>query len=229
MPFHSLLLFFIAIDAGLHANSFSRSLPSGQDGYPFGQLRYSVEQKTQVLPSNQSPLLCAGVRPNIRVAHPIERTRYYMCRDQLNYEIFTCPNGGIYDDPSKTCIDLCEQRKPCLNQGQCIILSNLTLQCVCRRDWTGERCETPVSTCASQPCGPNGDCQMLNANDYPQDYVCTCNKEQSYGRSCQDSKGAVQPLSILTIYRRSSRAQSLPDSYRTVSPVCLQPPSVYQL
>ena len=193
-----------------------------QDGYPFGQLRYSVEQET---PS--SPLLCAGVRPNIRVAHPIERTRYYMCRDQLNYEIFTCPNGGIYDDPTKTCIDLCEQRKPCLNQGQCIILSNLTLQCVCRRDWTGERCETPVSTCASQPCGPNGDCQMLKASDYPQDYVCKCNKEQSYGRSCQDSKGNV-PL-VSTKYHPSSRAQSVSGSYGTVPSVCLQPSSVYQL
>jgi len=80
-----------------------------------------------------------------------------------------------------------KKKKPCLNQGQCIILSNLTLQCVCQRDWTGERCEIPLSTCANQPCGPNAECRMLNAFDYPQDYVCVCNNQQSYGRNCQQT------------------------------------------
>jgi len=79
------------------------------------------------------------------------------------------------------------KKKPCLNQGQCIILSNLTLQCICRRDWTGEQCEIPLSTCANDPCGPNAECRMLKASDYPQDYVCICNNHQTYGRNCQQT------------------------------------------
>jgi hypothetical protein len=134
-----------------------------------------------------APLSCNRVRPNIKNAYPTDKTKYFICRDENRYEIFTCPNGGIFDDREKACIDLCEQKKPCLNQGQCIILSNLTLQCVCRRDWTGERCEIPVSTCANNPCGPNAECRMLKTSDYPQDYVCVCNNHQSYGRNCQQS------------------------------------------
>jgi hypothetical protein len=130
---------------------------------------------------------CTNVRANIRQAHPYDSTKYYVCRNQKNYEMSTCPNGGLYDNNIKGCIDLCEQKKPCLNNGQCIILSNLTLQCVCRRDWTGERCETPLSTCANEPCGINAECRMLKASDYTQDYVCICNDEQSYGRNCQKS------------------------------------------
>jgi hypothetical protein len=131
---------------------------------------------------------CTTVRANVRQAHPLDQTKYYICRNQWKYEITTCPNGGLFDDRIKGCIDLCEQKKPCLNLGQCIIHTNLTLECVCRRDWTGDRCEIPLSTCAQQPCGPNAECHMLKASDYDQDYVCICNKHESYGRNCQQSK-----------------------------------------
>ena len=102
--------------------------------------------------------------------------------------MFTCPNGGQFDDRIKGCRDLCEQKSPCLNNGQCIIRTNLTLECVCRQDWTGERCEIPLSSCVNQPCGIHGQCQMLKATDYSQDYVCICDNQQSYGRNCQHSK-----------------------------------------
>ena len=131
---------------------------------------------------------CTTVRANVRQAHPLDQTKYYICRNQVKYEITTCPNGGLFDDRIKGCIDLCEQKKPCLNKGQCIIHTNLTLECVCRRDWTGDRCEIPLSTCAQDPCGPNAECHMLKASDYNQDYVCICDKHESYGRNCQQSK-----------------------------------------
>jgi hypothetical protein len=122
------------------------------------------------------------------MADPTDNTKYYQCRNEFQYETFTCPNGGIFVDERKACIDLCEQKKPCLNDGQCIILSNLTLGCVCRRDWTGERCEIPLSSCVNNPCGANAECRMLKSVDYTQDYVCICNNRQSYGRNCQQSR-----------------------------------------
>lgn len=130
---------------------------------------------------------CERIRPNVRQAHPFDERKYFLCRNTEKFEIIQCKNGGIFDNRLKACIDLCEQKKPCLNDGQCIILSNLTLQCVCRRDWTGERCETALSSCANNPCGENGECRMLKATDYSQDYVCICDKEKSYGRNCQQS------------------------------------------
>lgn len=135
-----------------------------------------------------APISCYRIRANIKNAHPSDNTKYFICRNEQNYDVFTCPNGGIFDAREKACIDLCEQRKPCLNQGQCIILANLTLQCVCRRDWTGDRCEIPLSTCANDPCGPNGECRMLHSSDYTQDYVCICDNQRSYGRNCQQSR-----------------------------------------
>ena len=144
-----------------------------------------------------------------------------MCRDEQRYEIFTCPNGGIFDDQEKACIDLCEQKKPCLNQGQCIILSNLTLQCVCRRDWTGERCETPLSACADNPCGPDAECRMLVASDYPQDYVCICDKEKTYGRNCQQSRLIMWKMHGCNAFVHSSRPESVLGEYSTISSVCI--------
>jgi hypothetical protein len=148
----------------------------------FGQFQNLIDNQNQ-----EELLSCIRIRANIKNAHPTDNTKYYICRDERRYEVFTCPNGGIFDNTQKACIDLCEQKKPCLNQGQCIILSNLTLQCVCRQDWTGERCEIPLSTCVNDPCGPNGECRMLKAIDYTQDYVCICNNHQTYGRNCQQS------------------------------------------
>ncbi|UJR22066.1 hypothetical protein I4U23_025134 [Adineta vaga] len=128
---------------------------------------------------------CDRIRPNVKNAYPADKTKYFVCRKNQSYEIYTCPNGGIFDDNEKACIDLCQQNNPCLNQGQCIILPDLKLECVCRRDWTGERCEVPLSSCAKNPCGANNECRMLKTLDYDQDYVCICDKQESYGKTCQ--------------------------------------------
>ncbi|CAF1203880.1 unnamed protein product [Adineta steineri] len=130
---------------------------------------------------------CYRVRANIKNAYLPDNTKYFVCRDEYRYEIFTCPNGGIFNETARACIDLCEQKKPCLNQGQCIILPDLKLECVCRRDWTGERCEIPKSACVNDPCGEGNECRKLNALDYSQDYVCICGKQQTYGKSCDRS------------------------------------------
>jgi len=130
---------------------------------------------------------CRFTRANVRQAHPFDSSKFYLCRNTLKFEIFTCPNAGRFDDRWKSCLDLCEQKKPCLNEGQCIIHKNLTLECVCRQDWTGDRCEIPRSQCVHKPCGAENQCQMLIASDYSQDYVCICDDQQRYGRNCQQT------------------------------------------
>lgn len=148
----------------------------------------SLFSRLHQLLDSQLPVSCFRVRPNTKNPHPTDETKYIVCRDEQRYDVFTCPNGGIFNDTEKACFDLCQQRDPCLNQGQCIILADLTLQCVCRRDWGGEQCEIPLSSCANNPCGPDAECRMLQATDYTQDYVCICDRHQTYGRNCQQSR-----------------------------------------
>jgi hypothetical protein len=177
----------VLFNLGVHGqNNNFNTLPSNSvdQASLFGRFQKLLDNQNQDQPA---PVSCFRVRPNIKNAYPLDNTKYFICRDEQRYEIFTCPNGGIFNDREKACIDLCEQKKPCLNQGQCIILSNLTLQCVCQRDWTGDRCEIPLSSCANNPCGPNAECRMLKTSDYSQDYVCVCNNHETYGRNCQQT------------------------------------------
>jgi len=79
---------------------------------------------------------------------------------------------------------LCDREQPCLNGGQCHQTSSSSYKCTCRSAWTGEHCETPLSSCASNPCGDSNECHTLITSDYKQDYVCVCDGQQSYGLSC---------------------------------------------
>jgi len=138
------------------------------------------------------PSPCVGASSLQKLAYPKDKTKYIQCRDEFHYEIFTCPNGGEYNDQTNSCellspiIDICEQEKPCLNDGHCLRLSNSSFKCNCRQDWTGERCETPLNSCVKKPCGPNADCRKLITADYEQDYVCVCHAARGYGLSCQE-------------------------------------------
>jgi hypothetical protein len=140
------------------------------------------------------PSPCIGARLLTKLAHPTDKTKFIQCRDEYHYEVFTCPNGGEYNDQTKSCdtiisfINKCEQEKPCLNDGKCVVLTNSTFKCNCRPDWTGDRCETPMNSCVAKPCGPNAECRILKTTDHKQDYICVCDERTGYGLSCQESK-----------------------------------------
>jgi hypothetical protein len=101
-----------------------------------------------------------------------------------------CPTGLFYNPVADQCEKIknsesvCEREHPCLNDGQCYQTSATTYKCTCRGSWTGEHCETPLSSCASNPCGEGNECHTLITSDYKQDFVCVCDGRQSYGLTC---------------------------------------------
>ncbi|UJR28695.1 hypothetical protein I4U23_009924 [Adineta vaga] len=133
---------------------------------------------------------CTGQTAKTNVPHPSDSTKYISCLNEDVYEIMDCPSSLIYNPDIDQCekVDksrsICDREEPCLNGGQCYQTSPTTFRCTCRGPWTGERCETPVSSCASNPCGEGNECHTLVASDYKQDYVCTCDGRKSYGLTC---------------------------------------------
>ena len=136
---------------------------------------------------------CTGQPPKSNIPHPSDSSKYISCIDDTTYEIMECPTGLIYNSGLDKCEKvknsqaLCERDNPCLNDGQCYQTSPSTYKCTCRGQWTGERCETPVSSCALNPCGEGNECHTLVASDFKQDYVCLCGGRKSYGLTCERS------------------------------------------
>lgn len=135
-------------------------------------------------------LPCIGKPPSTNIAHPIDPRKYIACLNEIHYQIMECPNGLIYNpvvdqcQKKKNTETICERNRPCMNNGQCYQTSPSTYKCTCLGSWTGERCETPLSSCVNNPCGQGNECHTLKTNDYGQDYVCVCNEYQSYGLNC---------------------------------------------
>lgn len=172
---------------------------------PMFQNSYSQSSFTFPTVSNQNPMIpaaelfpaavinpspCANQAPRTNIPHPLDKTKYIACITNTKFEIMDCPSGLFYESTTDTCeeplrpLTLCERENPCLNGGQCYEATPNTVKCTCRGAWTGERCETPVSSCASNPCGDGNQCHTLIATNYPQDYICFCEGSQSYGLSC---------------------------------------------
>jgi hypothetical protein len=133
---------------------------------------------------------CIGKSSTTNVAHPTDPTKYIACLSEINYEIMDCPNSLVYNAASDQCEkmknteSICERDQPCMNDGQCHQTSSSTYKCTCRSAWTGERCETPLSSCAADPCGQGNECHTLKTSDYKQDFVCVCDERLSYGLTC---------------------------------------------
>jgi hypothetical protein len=155
----------------------------------------SIEQP-RVLPTeviNRSSIPgspCTGKTTKGNIAHPTDITKYVACLNEISYEIMDCPNGLIYNAPLDQCEkiknpqSICERDQPCMNEGQCYQTSPTSYKCTCRGAWTGERCETPLSTCATDPCGQGNTCSTLKTSDFKQDFVCVCDGQNSYGLTC---------------------------------------------
>jgi len=134
---------------------------------------------------------CANHQGKGNIAHPTDSSKYIACLNTEKYEIMDCPEGLIYDAENDQCKKireeetLCDRLKPCMNDGHCYVTGPSSYKCTCRSGWTGEHCEVPLSSCASNPCGAGNECHSLKVNDYKQDYVCVCDGRSAYGSTCE--------------------------------------------
>ena len=77
-----------------------------------------------------------------------------------------CPAGttGIF---CGTIINLCPSY--CLNNGTCYSPALNSFKCSCSNQFTGSKCQYPISPCISNPCVNAGIC-VANAGQY----FCNC-------------------------------------------------------
>ncbi|CAG5125030.1 unnamed protein product, partial [Candidula unifasciata] len=64
---------------------------------------------------------------------------------------------------------LCD-RRPCLNNAQCVDISPTEYRCYCSSQFTGTNCETELNICVTrQPCQNGGKCSVVGSG-----YQCDC-------------------------------------------------------
>ncbi|CAF0858709.1 unnamed protein product, partial [Didymodactylos carnosus] len=130
-----------------------------------------------------------------KLPHPSDKRKYIVCSDNFHYEMISCPELSEFNEQTGECEekrktdedDICKQPDLCANGGQCYSTSPTEYKCTCTEMFTGDRCETPVSSCATEPCGEGAKCAALKTDDYEQDYVCICNNKKTYGLSCRET------------------------------------------
>jgi hypothetical protein len=149
---------------------------------------------------------CAGQEKETYIAHPTDKTKYIACLGENDEKVLECPATLTYNVVLNRCENevevesRCDRENPCMNDGQCYETNAAILKCTCRAGWTGERCETSLSSCSSNACGVGNECHSLKIADLPQDFVCVCNERQLYGLSCEGSKCSSLILDA-TVYK----------------------------
>ncbi|XP_036359766.1 agrin isoform X5 [Octopus sinensis] len=69
---------------------------------------------------------------------------------------------------------------PCKNGGNCLMLDNVMVQCICQEGFIGKYCENE-DMCINNPCQGGGTCTPTDHGSY----VCICPEDRK-GRNCQE-------------------------------------------
>ncbi|XP_067890087.1 protocadherin Fat 3a isoform X2 [Heterodontus francisci] len=71
-------------------------------------------------------------------------------------------------------------REPCQNGGSCLSLPSGGYQCSCLSQFTGNQCETEVTSCFPNPCQNGGSCNPIGS-----EFICNC-QEGFVGLMCEE-------------------------------------------
>ena len=103
---------------------------------------------------------------------------YIHCTGVGQLIVARCPEGLFWNQDEQTCAvekpvkrlrgGICDTL-PCRNGATCNELSPTTFECVCKVGYTGDRCETLINYCESNPCSNGGRCLQ-----YAGGYTCVC-------------------------------------------------------
>ncbi|CAF3389130.1 unnamed protein product [Rotaria sp. Silwood1] len=169
------------------------------------------QQKIQgVQMHTEADILCRGQRPETVI--PLnDKRRFVVCLDNSKGVEQRCPKGLYYYPESRRCerklkgLKNACAHKPCLNNGQCVIVDVTSYKCQCPTGFDGRNCELDVHVCQNQqPCGQSPDqrCQSFRFGAALQ-YICiyqdglgySLNPQQLQQSPCQGTDG-LQALAV---------------------------------
>ena len=119
--------------------------------------------------------------------NPWDRNGYIVCSDIDRYHMMPCSVGTVFNENLKHCVPegyvapICPIGY-CKNSGECIMTDDQKLKCLCRKGFTGLKCEENIDECAL---GGNQACAGGVCVDQVNGFYCSCAK--GIGLNCQQT------------------------------------------
>ena len=121
--------------------------------------------------------------------NPWDHKSFLTCTSVNVFERMQCPLGTFFSEDIRHCVPegfnppKCPQGQ-CLNDADCLVDANNKPQCVCRKGFTGERCETNIDECATL--GGSRTCNGGTCVDQINGFYCKCPGDL-VGLNCHDT------------------------------------------